>query len=231
LVGWHRKHRWSGQHLFDPGRKLTVERLENESQMAAKKGHRSWGYIVQLPNKSKRFEASYIGPDRQRHYAPMTFTFKVGAEGWLAQERAFMERVAMTGETWTTPKQRAAQTQAESLTLADYAKTWIEHRNLKPRTRIEYESLSESVIGPKLGEIPLRLLTSETIRAWHAGLDSKTPRRNSQAYGLLHAILATAVQDELLITNPCRIERAMTSNRKREPVILDVAEIAALAVR
>jgi integrase len=197
--------------------------------MAAKKGHRSWGYIVQLPNKSKRFEASYIGPDRQRHYAPTTFTFKVGAEGWLGQERAFMERVAMTGETWTTPKQRAAKTQAESLTLADYAKTWIEHRNVKPRTRNGYESLSESVIGPKLGDVPLRLLTPETIRSWYAGLGSTTPRRKSHAYGLLHAILETAVKDELIDRNPCQIERAMNTSRKSEPVLLEPSEVAALA--
>jgi integrase len=197
--------------------------------MAARKGHRRWGYIVQLPNKSKRFEASYIGPDGKRHYAPTTFTLRTTAEGWLANERAFMERTAMSSEPWTSPKQRAAQQQAESITLADYAPTWIEHRNVKPRTRIEYESLSESEILPDLGQIPLRSLTGDTVRAWHAGLPADTPRRNSHAYGLLHAILATAVKDELIDRNPCSIERAMSSNRKREPVILDVPEIAALA--
>jgi integrase len=197
--------------------------------MAARKGHRSWGYVVQLPNKSKRFEASYIGPDRKRHYAPSTFTHRTTAEGWLANERAFMERTTMSGEPWTSPKQRAATQLAQSITLADYAKTWIEQRNVKPRTRIEYESLAESVIRPDLGPIALRSLTGETIRAWHAGLPSDTPRRNSHAYGLLHAILATAVKDELIDRNPCSIERAMSSNRRREPVILEVTEIAALA--
>lgn len=197
--------------------------------MAARKGHRSWGYVVQLPNKSKRFEASYIGPDKERHYAPQTFTVKTTAEGWLANERAFMERTTMTGEPWTSPKQRAATQLAQSLTLEDFTKTWIEHRNVKPRTRIGYESLAESVIGPELGPIALRSLTAETIRAWHAGLPADTPRRNSHAYGLLHAILATAVKDELIDRNPCMIERAMSSNRKREPVILEVNEIAALA--
>jgi integrase len=197
--------------------------------MAARNGHRRWGYVVQLPNKSKRFEASYIGPDRIRHYAPTTFTFRTGAEGWLANERAFIERCAMTGEPWMTPKQRAAMAQSQSITLADYAAEWIRHRNVKPRTRIGYESLSESVILPDLGPIPLRGLTGDTIRAWYAGLPADTPRRNSHAYGLLHAILATAVESELIARNPCQIKRAMSTNRKREPVILDVAEIAALA--
>ncbi|OBI81842.1 tyrosine-type recombinase/integrase [Mycolicibacterium elephantis] len=197
--------------------------------MAARKGHRSWGYVVQLPNKSKRFEASYIGPDKKRHYAPQTFTVKTTAEGWLANERAFLERTIMTGETWTSPKQRAATQQAQSITLEDFAKTWIEQRNIKPRTRLEYESLSEHEILPELGPIALRSLTSEVIRGWHAGLPADTPRRNSAAYGLLHAILKTALEDELIDRNPCQIKRAMSSNRKREPVILEVSEIAALA--
>jgi len=192
-------------------------------------GHRSWGYVVQLPNKSKRFEASYIGPDKKRHYAPQTFTVKTTAEGWLANERAFLERTAMTGEPWTSPKQRATLTQAQSVSLADYAKTWIEQRNVKPRTRIGYESLAEQVINPELGSASLRSLTSEMIRAWYSGLGTDAPRRNSHAYGLLHAILATAVKDELIDRNPCQIERAMSSNRKREPVILDVPEVKALA--
>jgi integrase len=197
--------------------------------MAARTGHRRWGYVVQLPNKSKRFEASYIGPDRKRHYAPTTFTFREMAEGWLANERAFIERTAMSSEPWTSPKQRAAQQQAESITLSDFACKWIEHRSLKPRTRKGYESLADGVILPDLGPIPLRMLTSDTIRAWHASLPADTPRRNSHAYGLLHAILATAVESELITKNPCQIKRAMSSNRKRDPVILDVAEIAALA--
>jgi hypothetical protein len=114
------------------------------------------------------------------------------AECWLANERAFIERTTMTGEPWTSPKQRAATQLAQSLTLDDYAKTWIEQRHIKHSTRTNYESLAESVIGPELGPIALRSLTSETIRTWHAGLPSDTPRRNSHAYGLLHAILATA---------------------------------------
>lgn len=197
--------------------------------MAARKGHRSWGYVVQLPNKSKRFEASYIGPDRKRHYAPQTFTLKTTAEGWLANERAFIERTTMTGEAWTSPKQRAVTQVAQSLTLADYAKTWIEQRNVQARTRIGYEASLKNHIEPDLGPIALRSLTSDMIRTWYASLGTDHPTRNAHAYGLLHAVLATAVKDELITRNPCQIERAMSSNRKREPVILDVAEIAALA--
>jgi integrase len=135
----------------------------------------------------------------------------------------------MTGEAWTSPAARAAAASVQALTLGEYAETWIEQRKLRPSTRNEYGKLFRGVIEPDLGEIPLRALTSETIRAWHAGLGTDAPRRNSQAYGLLHAILATAVHDELIERNPCQIARAMTSNRKREPVILTVDEVASLA--
>jgi integrase len=200
-----------------------------ENRMTAKRGHRHWGYVVQLPNKSRRFEASYIGPDKKRHYAPTTFTLKARAEGWLANERAFIERTAMTGETWSTPKQCAAQQKAQSITLGDYAPPWIENRNVKESARKGYESLYDGVICPVLGDMPLRSLTSDRVAAWHTGLGTATPRRRAQAYGLLHAILATAVENDLIQKNPCQIKRAMNTNRKREPVILDVKEIAALA--
>jgi len=36
------------------------------------RGKRSFGYIRLLP--SKRYQASYIGPDSLRHVAPDTFT-------------------------------------------------------------------------------------------------------------------------------------------------------------
>lgn len=43
---------------------------------------RSFGTIRRLP--SKRYQASYIGPDMARHNAPGTFTARADAEGWIA---------------------------------------------------------------------------------------------------------------------------------------------------
>jgi integrase len=72
-------------------------------------------------------------------------------------------------------------------------------------------------------------VTPDAVRSWYAGLGTEHTRRNSHAYGLLHAILATAVTDGLLQSNPCQIKRAMNPPRKREPVILTVPELAELA--
>ena len=56
--------------------------------MACTKGSRGWGHIRKLP--SGRFQASYIH-NLDRHNAPITFTTKPRAEGWLADERKLIE--------------------------------------------------------------------------------------------------------------------------------------------
>ena len=192
--------------------------------MAGKAGHRAWGRIRQLPNKSKRWQASYVGPDLVRHNAPTTFTAKMDGEAWLAAERRAIER-----DEWTPPKLRVAEKKTKAVTVADYAATWLEHRNLKPRTRIEYRALLDNHVAPMLGGVPLKNLTPEAIRAWYASLGTQHPRRNSHAYALLHAICATAVTDGLIVANPCHLRGVMSTPRRREPVILSVPEVAALA--
>ena len=102
-------------------------------------------------------------------------------------------------------------------------------------TKIEYKSLLDRCIAAhpaqqgSLGRIPLRELTAGAVRVWFASLGNQHVRRNSHAYGLLHAVCATAVKDGLLPANPCQITRAMNPPRKREPIILTVAEVGALA--
>ena len=192
--------------------------------MPGKKGHRGWGHIRQLSNKSRRFQASYIGPDFVRHYAPRTFTARMDAEAWLTAERRLIER-----DEWMPPKARTALRRATSIPLGEYAQTWIAQRTLKPRTRAGYSDSLRLYIAPTLGKVPMRNLTGEAVRAWWASLGSDHPSRNAGAYALLRAICMTAVADGLLGSNPCQIARASTPARKRQPVILDVAEIAALA--
>ncbi|ABM15141.1 tyrosine-type recombinase/integrase [Mycolicibacterium vanbaalenii] len=190
--------------------------------MAGKKGHRGWGWIRQLP--SKRYQASYIGPDLIRHKASTTFGARIDAEGWLSQERRSIEL-----DTWTPPAQRAAEVKAKAVTLGEYSTKWIEDRNVKPRTRSSYRDILRLHIEPRLGSMAMKNLTGEVVRSWYAGLGTDYPRRNSHAYGLLHAVCATAVSDGLLQSNPCNIRRAMNPPRRRDPVILAVADIAALA--
>jgi integrase len=190
--------------------------------MAGKHGHRSWGRIRRLP--SKRYQANYVGPDLVRHNAPATFTAKMDAEAWLAAERRSIEL-----GVWITPAMRAAEKVAAAVTVGEYATTWIEQRNVKPRTRSMYTDLLRLHIAPTLGRVPVAGLTPDAVRSWYAKLGADHPRRNAHAYGLLHAFMATAATDGLIPSNPCHIARAMSVARKRQPVILSIAELATLA--
>jgi integrase len=182
---------------------------------------RSWGKILQ--EKSGRWRASYTGPDTARHAAPATFGTKLAAEGWLADERRLIEN----GE-WTPPAFRAAQKYARAMAFGDYAEKWIEHRNVKPRTRQGY---SELLAGPlaSLQPMPLNLLTPEAVRAWHASQGSATPTRRAHAYGLLHAILATALADGLITSNPAQIRGAMRATPQRQATVLTPEQIGKVA--
>lgn len=195
---------------------------KNGGRMAGKKGHRGWGWIRRLP--SGRFQASYIGPDLVRHKAPKTFSGKMDAEHWLSDERRRIER-----DEWTPPALRVAAQRVKAVTVGEYADAWVEHRNVKPRTRSMYKDLLRLHIKPKLGKIPVKNLTSDAVRAWYSSLGSEHTRRNSHCYGLLHAVMNTAVTDGLIDRNPCNLPRVMNPSRKREPTILSVEEVAALA--
>ena len=108
------------------------------------------------------------------------------------------------------------------LLLRDYGKDWIAQRPVKESTRVLYESLWANHIEPTLGMVALRDLSAEAIRGWYAGLTAQFPTRRKHAYALLHSICKTAVNDQLLERNPCQINDAMSTTRKREPEILSV---------
>ena len=84
--------------------------------MTTGQSRRGWGKLRR--RASGRWEASYIGPDLQRHSAPTTYTAKMDGEFWLAQERRLIEL-----GTWTAPALRAVATQTRSQSLNEYAQS------------------------------------------------------------------------------------------------------------
>jgi integrase len=207
--------------------------------MSGKRNHRSWGWIRR--RSSGRYQASYIGPDLKRHFAPMTFELKMDAEEWLARERRGVlaalsnlpdnERNSAAFKLeWMSPSERlAAASEVSRETLAEYSARWIAQRNLKPRSRLHYEAILEKHISPKLGAIAVSNLKPAAIRTWYASTLADKPTMRSHAYGLLHAICATAVRDELLSVNPCMITGATHAKRVHDPVVPDVDEITVIA--
>ena len=150
------------------------------------RNRRGWGHVKR--QRSGRWQASYIGRDLVRHYAPVTFTHRMDAEGWLYTERKLYENHA----EWQPPKVREAQKIAAAIPFADYAQTWLQQRTLKPRTAKMYADLLRLHLNPVLGLVPVDKLTPQAVRGWHSQMDSDKPRVRSHAYGLLHAIAGHA---------------------------------------
>lgn len=188
--------------------------------MAGKRSHRGFGYVRKLP--SGRYQASYVGPDLERHNAPDTFQTKGDAERWLGGEQA-----GIAAGTWLSPTTRTSVTH-RAVTFGQYAERWLTRRDLKPRTRDHYASLLERQILPTFGETPLKVITSEAVRDWHDDLDRTRPTLKAHAYGLLRTILATAVSDERIAVNPCHIRGAGVTRRARKIRPASLVELEAL---
>ena len=168
----------------------------------------SFGNTRKLP--SGRWQARYTASGGATVTAPMTFDAKQDAQAWLSTVRADLVRGA-----WLPPD--------SAVTFATYSATWLDHRTLKPRTRADYRTLLDRLILPTFGDVPVRRLSPALVREWHARTALDTPTLRAHGYMLLKTICGTAVHDDLLPANPCRIRGAGQAKRagKTEPATLD----------
>lgn len=95
-----------------------------------------------------------------------------------------------------------------------FAEHWMRTRALRPLTRQLYERQLRLRLLPTFGAVPLAEITPKLVREWHAGLLAALPAGGrgrvtvGTSYRLLRAILSTAVEDELIPRNLCRIKGA-----------------------
>lgn len=191
---------------------------------------RSFGTLRKLP--SGRFQATYVGPDMDRHPAPTTFEARIDAEGWLASERRLIER-----DEWTPPARRAeietAAQLADAETVDSYANRWlaegVAQGRLRPLTALDYRRSLDLHILPALGDMRLAAVTRGTVRAWHdTTLANTPPRARSKAYALLRTVMNNAVRDELIAASPVQIRGAGVARRKHEIEPASIAELEAI---
>lgn len=184
----------------------------------------TFGSVEQLAGG--HYRARYIGPDGRRYKAPTTFLNKGDARAWLALQQADIIRKA-----WTPPD--AAQKIDNRLTFRAYAKTWLADRRvkgepLKVRTREHYAWLLDEHLLPTFGGMPIASITADHVRAWHTRMGRATPTARSHAYGLLNAIMNTAVSDGKVVLSPCVIRGAGTSRRVHKIRPATLGELATL---
>ncbi|GEE02660.1 integrase [Gordonia spumicola] len=193
----------------------------------------SFGMIDRRPNG--RYRARFTEPDphgtsgktaaERRITAPATFATKSEARTWLATQQA-----ALAAGTWVHPDvaarqaaEDAAAAAAQATPFGTYAARWIETRTnsrgepLRPRTRKEYERMLDT--GPLAfwSEHPLNAITPEMVRDWRSDLlNGGKLTQTARAYDLMKSIMKTAVEDELLSANPCRVKGGSITSTGRK---------------
>jgi integrase len=203
---------------------MTRQAASNE---AIRKGRRrGFGTIERLP--SGRCRVRWRDADGQRVTAEQTFATVADARRYLATVEADMLR-----RTYRAPKR-------VNESLSTYGWRWIETRpSLKHSTRHQYAIDFRRHVEPYLGDRLLDRIDPDVVRRWYVTLGAdlraeleRTGRDGTataaRAYRLLRSILQTAVDDELLVRNPCRLVGAGDPRSPERPV-LSIAEIAALA--
>ncbi|WP_018558344.1 MULTISPECIES: site-specific integrase [unclassified Streptomyces] len=185
--------------------------------MANRKGRRrTFGAVRKLP--SGRYQVRYPGPDGVMRPAPDTFETTRDADDWLAEKQTEIRR----GD-WQDPDTGAVN-------FEEYALRWVKERRLSPTTDELYRRLLRLHILPNLGDLDLDKITAPRVRSWRSERLDVTGAETTiaKSYRLLKAVMETAVEDELIRRNPCRIRGAGKESAAERPVAT-VDQVDALA--
>jgi integrase len=115
--------------------------------------------------------------------------------------------------------------------LGEYAERWINERpGLAPKTVVLYVGLLRRHIRPGLGGLVVTDVTPARVRSWRQSLldDGVGSVTVAKTYRLLKAVLTTAIDDELIRRNPCRIKGAGTERSPERPTV-SVDQVYAIA--
>mgnify|MGYP005994415269 FL=1 len=175
------------------------------------------GNIRQLP--SGRWQVRVREAATNRLVSLGTYPTKADADAALRHAGVDQDRGA-----WVPPDRGTVK-------LADYARAWLDSnpRIRSPRTRERYDGLLRVHIAPSIGQAPIGKLTPSAVRRWHTDLAADaSPYTAAKAYRMLRAVLNTAVKDELIVRNPCRLDGAGQEQADERP-LATVAEVNELA--
>jgi integrase len=176
---------------------------------------RRFGHVRKLP--SGRYQASFIGPDGSRQFAPDTFKSKTDADRWLVKVEADLSRGSWVDE------------QLGLELFGDYARAYLrDNPDVGPRweeTCLRNLRLHMTALADK----PLKAIKPPVVRQWHGdALRGMGGRRSiAQSYSFLRAVMNQAVRDGAILTNPCQIPGA-ASDRAKERQVATPAQVVNL---
>ncbi len=181
-------------------------------------GKRYFGNVRRLP--SGRLQARYTGPDGRTYTGPVTFDSRQYADAYLARVSGDIQ-----AGRWVSPDAPKA---AAPVTFGAYARAWLAGRDLSPGTRLLYSNTLAHVL-PAFGDVALAAITPAAVREWHARLREETgPTMRAHSYALLRTILGTAVADDVIPVNPCRVRGAGQAKRARTIRAASLGELETL---
>jgi integrase len=188
----------------------------------ARRAKRDFATIRQLP--SSRWQVRYTGPDGIRRAAPHTFARRVDADTYVAKKRREINR-----EEWDA----ADHDKPQPITFGVYAAGWLTNRHvagrpIKTRTREHYQAILDDHLLDTFGNRQLAAIKPKDVRAWYAQTLTDRPTMRSHAYSLLRTIMGSAVNDELVDNNPCRIVGAGRAKRVHKIRPASVPELTVL---
>jgi integrase len=174
---------------------------------------------------SGRYQVRITGPDGVRRPAPRTFPTKLAADAYADAKRREINRDG-----------RLSDDEPQPVPFEDYAQQWLADRQvagrpIKARTRRHYQGILDRELAPVFGSVRLTAITPAMIRAWYTGTLVDNPTMRAHTYSLLKSILATAVADEIIDSQPCRIRGAGAAKRVRTIRPASADEIEAITAK
>lgn len=127
-----------------------------------------------------RWQARVTAPNGATVTAPSTFRAKIDAEEWVKTERALMEDPSayITAQGRLEAANEQARLDATN-TFTVYADRYLVERDLRPNTAREYRRILTKVLEPAFGETPLKKISRDDVRAWHAR-SRRTPHQRTR---------------------------------------------------
>jgi integrase len=191
------------------------------------KAKRQFGNVRKLP--SGRYQARYTAPDGSYVTAPQTFAAKIHAETWLGDRLREIDAGAWIPNAVAERRRKRAIFKA-------YAEQFVQTRHvagrpLKARTKALYEGILKRELLPEFGTSDLAAIKADDVRRWYAKTLVDKPTTRAHTYALLKAILASAVDDEYIDANPCRIRGAGVTKAAHKVTPASVADIETITAK
>lgn len=175
------------------------------------------GSIRRREGRPSQWEAVYRDPTgRQRTKA---FRRKVDATAFLATAEADKVR----GQ-WIDPS-------AGRVTLKAFAEAWLDRQVFDVATRVQVESRLRLHVLPTFGPLELRAIRPSTVQSWVKGRSEElAPGTVKVLLSRVAGVFAAAVEDGLIVSNPCSSRAVRAPRVERQPVVPWTAEQVAAVV-